>query len=74
MERNADMFAYKIKNLNPVAKNDTPLPVFLQKIQRTIKFYYYERTKGRNLLGSNITFYQLIQHSKKMTKICDKII
>lgn len=57
-----------------VAQLDAHPTLVLQKIQRTIKFYYYDGTKGRNLLGSNITFYQLIKHSKKMTKICDKII
>lgn len=50
---NTDIFIENLsffqKNLNHVAKNDTPLPLFLQKIQKTIKFYYYERRKGRKM-------------------------
>ena len=48
----------------------TPYPCF-EENSKTFKIYYNERTKGRNLLGSNITFYQLISkpHSFEVIKI-----
>lgn len=48
----------------------TPYPYFCRKFN-FFEFYYYERRKGRNLLGSNITFYQLISkpHSFEVIKI-----